>query len=84
MGRLIDADELGFELKISPNGYLYVTDDDIINAPTIDAKPVRHGHWEWNGHCYDYECSCCHRGQDNKSDYCPDCGARMDEQEESK
>lgn len=34
--RPIDADELGFELKISPNGYLYVTDDDIINAPTLD------------------------------------------------
>lgn len=38
--RLIDANELGVELKISPNGYLYVTDNDIINAPTIDAVPV--------------------------------------------
>lgn len=38
--RLINANELGHELKISPNGCLYVTDDDIINAPTIDAVPI--------------------------------------------
>ena len=60
---------------------------EIVNAPTVDAVEVVHGRWvlrqddgyEW------YECSSC-RAQplnDNVerpvlSDYCPNCGAKMD------
>ena len=46
----------------------------IDEQPTIEAEPVRHGVWECGGFC-----SVC--GLDNeerKTDYCPNCGARMD------
>ena len=40
----------------------------------------KHGHWEWDG---DYICSNCgERGHRNKWNYCPNCGAKMDEVEE--
>lgn len=60
-------------------------------APTIEAEPVRHGEWvgiEFNGYAdgcpvYDlWECSECgheHKGEsDTLTDYCPDCGTKMD------
>lgn len=52
---------------------------------------VRHGKWVKtdNGVCYWYECSLCHErtpfGEYKNewfSDYCPNCGARMDEEEQ--
>lgn len=56
---------------------------DIENQPTLDAVPVRHGKWIdrncaivapfWER----YECSECGARSDN-SNYCPNCGARMD------
>ena len=63
----------------------------IDEAPTIEAEPVRHGTWigiEYDGYAdgcpvYDlWECSECkheHKGEeDTLTDYCPDCGAKMD------
>lgn len=52
----------------------------IQSRPTIDAEPVRHGRWE------EYEiphiicCSECDwgTGVDERSNYCPNCGAKMD------
>lgn len=97
--KLIDADELGFELKISSNGYLYVTDNDIINAPTVDAEPVRHGHWIMKKTAADAlytVCSHCNASVKyndeygtvvmnlNGANYCPNCGAKMDEITEGK
>ena len=49
-------------------------------------KPVRHGQWishPWaeiiEEHLIDkYECSECHHWQVNESNYCPECGAKMD------
>lgn len=57
----------------------------IADAPTIEAEPVRHGHWDEKALILDwceddvdivYECSC---GGTNewKSPFCPHCGARM-------
>lgn len=58
----------------------------IESAPTID--PVKHGKWiynlpkfTWIGNAIDYrrwKCSECEEGSENNSDYCPNCGARMD------
>ena len=61
----------------------------IDDAPTVDAEPVRHGHWVDMG---DFEqCSVCHGTQLKeiqtyygkatwiKTPYCPNCGAKMDE-----
>lgn len=61
----------------------------IEEAPTIEAEPVRHGRWfGWHGdkRCKDgeyrhfryYECSECGRRSDIKTNYCPNCGAKMD------
>lgn len=91
MPRLIDADvlkEKAYEVG-SWMPVLVVNIDDIYNAPTIDAEPVRHGYWigiEYDGYAdgcpvYDlWECSECgleHKGEDTPS-YCPNCGAKMD------
>lgn len=58
--------------------------------PTIDAVPVRHGKWCEGTECYSDDfivCSVCGEAFnviDNDTyrfDYCPNCGARMDEDE---
>lgn len=97
---LIYADELHNALKqqrrwivkregFINEGYSYdqvhFTIDEI---PTVDAEPVRHGHWlfheEPDGY-YHSECSECGQWCDEdvflkgKWNYCPNCGAKMDE-----
>jgi len=70
----------------------YISDDiyeAIRNAPTVEAAPVVHGSWErihmWTG-AETIFCSVCGEdcyvsdtGDDILSDYCPHCGARMDD-----
>ena len=57
------------------------------NAPTVDAEPIRHGHWskemvsykdQYGDFHFGYECSRC-KSIVNKGNYCPKCGAKMDE-----
>ena len=57
------------------------------DAPTVDAVEVVHGRWakQVEDDCYWYECSECagavprtRWGHDWYSDYCPNCGAKMD------
>ena len=60
------------------------------NIPAADAQPVKRGRWidiyEWaemhdsrpSGMCTYYWCSECEKEQEKKSDFCPNCGARMD------
>lgn len=70
-----------------------VTDDEIAEMPTIDAAPVVHAKWiknedmrRMNGHIYDWCCSNCggfavkgiYNNYDDKTPYCPKCGAKMD------
>lgn len=66
-------------------------------VPAADVAPVRHGKWkEWDGdafvgmnkfgkeiyrHFRYYTCSLCYKGSAIKSNYCPNCGARMDGEE---
>ena len=50
-------------------------------APTIDAAPVVHGKWRYCGSDRfndAFECSVCGRIAMNDSDFCPNCGAKMD------
>ena len=89
--RLIDAEALlekAWDVDCRC-GYVQVVDvDSIENAPTIEAKPVVHACWKEIrqglhicSHCkvkasltsdeYDY--------MEDLSDYCPRCGAQMDE-----
>lgn len=94
--RMIDADPLMKELEELREAYRNDHDDDgyyatedfgclVRNAPTIDVRPVTHGHWKnWKD---EHTCSVC-RGVvikvwgDDEYDYCPYCGNPMDEKEE--
>ena len=90
--RLIDADQ--FKAKLlsfmdskapTPSDTDCVL-DGVINLleeqPTID--PVKHGHWIVYPTLVSFlRCSQCHNGvgwhNDKKPNYCPNCGARMDD-----
>ena len=55
----------------------------ICSEPTIDAEPVRHGHWFTIGYMVDAQCSECRKWidvlqGDAEMNYCPHCGAKMD------
>ena len=66
----------------------------IMNAPTVDAVPVRHGRWigyetsSYNGIDDNgevkwipkkfFRCSICRKGTAVRSEFCPNCGAKMD------
>ena len=92
MGRLIDADALKKiwcndcdNKHLCEDGIPACFDVQQLNAlPTIEAEPVKHGRWikprRFKTKC---QCSECHimpvRGEPN---YCPNCGARMDERRE--
>ena len=83
MARLIEADELIKE-AYAEGAYGYVDAFQIANAPTIDAVPVRHGHWETNSDRPDtLICSVCKCGFDmwkhDPHNFCLNCGAKMDE-----
>lgn len=87
-GRLIDADELHEIINwthMKPPFSKKAVHRYIDMARTVDAKPVRHGHWVRKGLLY--HCSACGYGA-FKSDfvfgarYCPTCGAKMDERTE--
>lgn len=79
--RLIDADALprytGYALSATEVAKA------VENAPTIEAEPVRRGRWV--DHQYKefpvgrYECSVCGARHDMPWDYCPNCGARMED-----
>jgi hypothetical protein len=60
-------------------------------APAADVAPIRHGHWVVTDHTEYYieaKCSVCgvegifHRPW-KKSEYCPRCGAKLDEEMEA-
>lgn len=64
--------------------------DFIESLPTADVQPVKRGRWidiyEWakmhdsrpSGMYIYYWCSECQKEQEKKSNFCPNCGARMD------
>lgn len=97
MARLIDADKLKQDHFMSnecetcindvgrcQNWHSYTKMDFcgwIDDAPTVDAEPVRHGHWiKSEKSDYEWECSACGYGlSDYRTTYCYDCGAKMDE-----
>lgn len=55
--------------------------ETINNTDTIDAVEVVHGRWiDVRQYCGDFMCSNCNGiSCTNKYNYCPDCGAKMDE-----
>ena len=57
--------------------YIYMIED----MPTVEAKPVVHGRWKRYGKNLG-ECSECGEIVSVRSNYCPNCGAKMDEKED--
>lgn len=99
MARLIDADVLIKKIKkegLLGDGYSYdERESDVIEmieeCDTIDAEPMRHGHWIKNNDRDGWSCSICHKNdcyaylynydtdvEDIQDYYCPYCGAKMD------
>lgn len=90
--RLIDADAMREEwLENGENEYVYDTNailDSIDAQPTIETVEVVHGKWKIKygseGDVYWYCSKCRHEvlfdihGYQEKTDFCPYCGARMD------
>ena len=82
-----EFDEGGWSCKVQA-----VAVEDIQNIPAADVAPVRHGHWYNRGGRF--RCSVCdnkallkdiggtggwsHEYEQQKSPYCPNCGAKMD------
>ena len=79
--RLIDADALWEQIAhAKPNDALSLIED----APTVDAEPVKHGHWTDRAKSIlglpTEACSeCAEWSVGYNKDYCPNCGAKMDE-----
>ena len=61
---------------IDANAYAYP--GDLINEPTIDAVEVVHGRWRFRKNWDFFVCSECSYESSNYSNYCPNCGAKMD------
>ena len=90
--RIVDADmyctELYNEMNYPGRSEEFMTAIDVAiadlaDAPTVDAVPVRHGHWETNSDRPDsLICSVCKCGFDmwkhDPHNYCPNCGTKMD------
>ena len=76
------------KLKVGESAIIADIKAHIELSPTIDAEPVRHGKWIKHEYAEEsegllipnYECSECHMWERKESDYCPNCGARMDKE----
>lgn len=88
MPRLIDADRIVYSWTIDNDGEEHdgVTLQSIIDKlPTVDAEPVRHGHWIFNPKDAIEmmftlpKCSECGHESSDALNYCPNCGAKMQE-----
>ena len=60
---------------------------DVFDAPTVDAEPVKHGHWVIEPDETVMHCDVCgwafeyYGGLEEENNYCPFCGAKMDGKE---
>ena len=92
MTRYIDAQKLKDAMNIEDdtNGYFNIMTalQCVDEAPTADVQDVRHGHWihekdiERFGIWDTFICSkCCYRTL-TEYNYCENCGAKMDEEEQ--
>jgi len=86
--RLIDADALKKHYAWWEDDRQKLFDSIVDSQPTVDAVPVRHGKWinRWSG-CGSVwleqscsECALTFEDEPHEYKYCPNCGARMDEE----
>ena len=87
--RLVDVDMLDVLTIIGGRmdgkvEFAKAVNEMIQNAPTVDAVPVRHGHWIFNPKDAIEmmftlpKCSECGAESADGGNFCPNCGARMD------
>ena len=93
MPKYINRAKLISNLKELANEQLTTLIENLIQKqPTADVVEVRHGKWlTWEEQFPDRKptkknnlgvfCNNCHSHSDNMTDYCPNCGARMDGKE---
>jgi hypothetical protein len=69
-------DRATVDVKDALYQYAQLTKGLLFVAPAVDAEVVRHGRWTfpWTSP----ECSVCRKTQKWTSNYCPNCGAKMD------
>lgn len=89
--RLIDANFAQHIANVElPDDEAGIVQWVLSHTPTVDAEPRKRGRWErneWGDHVK--ICSACHKGpaqipgkrEPLYSNYCPSCGAKMDEKE---
>ena len=74
----IEAAKHAWAKDLEPSQYIEI-------IPVADVEPVRHGRWIYRefddeyGWRQEYECSECAKYSYFDTDYCPNCGARMNE-----
>lgn len=94
MIRYINADEAKKDLD--ERGFDFFTSEQDINEakrwldeqPAQNVEPVKHGHWAGTDNYAFVVCSVCRSywvDRDEKYDfkYCPNCGAKMDEEKDT-
>ena len=77
-GTAVEAAKHAWSKGLEPSQYIEI-------IPAADVKPVRHGRWITVGVNYYTrisQCTNCCAKYDFRSKYCPNCGARMDEEGE--
>ena len=82
--KCIDTDEETEKGRVKWDSGLWIRykvfEDTLILTPTVDAEPIRHGHWEKvTGY---YRCSECNQAFPDIGygfNFCPECGADMRE-----
>ena len=84
--KLIDADKLMKSLNPKESVWVGLVLPELIdNAPTVEAEPVRHGHWVEAKYplftCS--ECGATYQDTGYSYNYCPNCGAKMDLEQEN-
>lgn len=87
--RFIDADAFGKEIMLfvspsNPNAYFEIL-HRLIDAEDVEVKRVIHAHWKGKPlagfttvRCS--ACNSCFSGNSGRWKYCPNCGAKMDEE----
>ena len=89
MPKYVDADWIMRELGIggkeerAKNIGEIVTAEDVDNWPAADVEPVRHGRWMTDKLQKFIWCSACKNvGSSDRvaTNYCPNCGAKMDKE----
>lgn len=91
MPRYVDAEEAKRNVFGVLHGEYATPEEDmalsaIDETPTADVAPVVHAHWMGGGGLCSPYCSNCKKysPRGERFNYCPNCGAKMDEKESEK